>query len=199
MAESGTWLPIADAAIALGVSVDTIRRKRKLGELAARPEQTAYGFRWLINLDRVTSPVDHLAQGSAQPYAAPAGASAQPRASVADIPMTEREQKFWDALQREQVANAELRVLLQRTLERQPLLESPVPPGETPSNWWATLREGNKGLGAGLTLTGIVALVGGVILHFALRANAIHSVMHLGYIIGLIGLLSLIIGLVLVF
>jgi hypothetical protein len=35
---------------ALGVSVDTIRRRMKRGELDTRREQTPQGFRWLIQL-----------------------------------------------------------------------------------------------------------------------------------------------------
>lgn len=42
------YAPIADVARAYGVSVDTIRRRIRRGELQGRKEQTAQGFRWLV-------------------------------------------------------------------------------------------------------------------------------------------------------
>jgi hypothetical protein len=50
MQEERSWAPIADVAAAYGVSVDTIRRKMKRGELDGRREQTPQGFRWLAPL-----------------------------------------------------------------------------------------------------------------------------------------------------
>ena len=44
------WGSVSDAAQAFGVSVDTIRRRMKRGELDTRREQTPQGFRWLIRL-----------------------------------------------------------------------------------------------------------------------------------------------------
>lgn len=41
------YAPIADVAQAYGVSVDTIRRRIRRGDLQGRKEQTAQGFRWL--------------------------------------------------------------------------------------------------------------------------------------------------------
>lgn len=41
------YAPIADVARAYGVSVDTIRRRIRRGDLQGRKEQTAQGFRWL--------------------------------------------------------------------------------------------------------------------------------------------------------
>jgi hypothetical protein len=66
-------------------------------------------------------------------------------------------------------------------------------------NRWREFREGKRGLGASLTLTGVVALIAGVFLHFALQHQVIGSAAHLGYVIGLVGLLTFLIGLVLVF
>ena len=45
-----TWLPIAEAARQLGVSVDTARRRVKRGELVAERRQTAQGFTWWVCL-----------------------------------------------------------------------------------------------------------------------------------------------------
>ena len=60
MQEKQSWAPIADVAAAYGVSIDTIRRKMKRGELQGRREQTPQGFRWLAPLpdaiERKTAP-----------------------------------------------------------------------------------------------------------------------------------------------
>lgn len=48
--DDGRWGSVSDAAQALGVSVDTVRRRMKRGELDARREQTPQGFRWLVRL-----------------------------------------------------------------------------------------------------------------------------------------------------
>lgn len=42
------YAPIADVAAAYGVSVDTIRRRIRKGELQGRKEQTPQGFRWVL-------------------------------------------------------------------------------------------------------------------------------------------------------
>lgn len=42
------YAPIADVARAYGVSVDTIRRRIRKGELQGRKEQTPQGFRWVL-------------------------------------------------------------------------------------------------------------------------------------------------------
>jgi len=41
------WGTLAEVAEAYGVSVDTIRRRMKRGELEARRQQTPQGFKWL--------------------------------------------------------------------------------------------------------------------------------------------------------
>jgi hypothetical protein len=48
--DAQTWAPLAEVAAAYGVSVDTIRRRIRRKELAARREQTPQGFRWLAPL-----------------------------------------------------------------------------------------------------------------------------------------------------
>lgn len=42
-----TYAPLTEVAAAYGVSVDTIRRRLKRGELDARKETTPQGFRWV--------------------------------------------------------------------------------------------------------------------------------------------------------
>lgn len=61
------WAPLAEVAVAMGISIDTIRRRMKRGEIETRREQTPQGFRWLAPLpdtiERKTSPA---APGSPQ-------------------------------------------------------------------------------------------------------------------------------------
>lgn len=52
------WGSVSDAAQVFGVSVDTIRRRMKRGELTTRREQTPQGFRWLIQLPGQAAPQD---------------------------------------------------------------------------------------------------------------------------------------------
>jgi len=63
---------------------------------------------------------------------------------------------------------------------------------------WQRWREQRSGLGASLTVTGLVAGVAGVLLHLALRTQVIDTAVHLGYAIGLTGLLLFLIGLLIV-
>lgn len=44
------WVSIKDAAERLGVSADTIRRRRERGELAGRKQPTAQGYVWEIEV-----------------------------------------------------------------------------------------------------------------------------------------------------
>jgi hypothetical protein len=66
---------------------------------------------------------------------------------------------------------------------------------------WRALgsRSDKRNLGASLVLTGVVSLVAGLLLHVALRSHAIDSAVHLGYLVGLIGLLLFLIGLLVVY
>jgi len=50
-AEEIAWVPIAEAARRLGVSMDTVRRRLKRGELPSERRETPQGFVWWVNLD----------------------------------------------------------------------------------------------------------------------------------------------------
>ena len=56
-----------------------------------------------------------------------------------------------------------------------------------------------KNLGASLLVTGVVTVILGVILHFALRTHTIETEVRLGYFFGLSGLILAIIGGAIVF
>ncbi|HLZ72494.1 MAG TPA: hypothetical protein VKV26_21520 [Dehalococcoidia bacterium] len=68
-----------------------------------------------------------------------------------------------------------------------------------PPSAWQRWREARAGLGASLTITGVVAGLAGLLLHVALRNQVIDTSVHLGYIIGLSGLLLLLAGLFIIF
>jgi hypothetical protein len=72
------WVTIAEAAQALGVSQDTISRRRKAGEIPAQQESIPSGFRWLVEID------DDLAGALGKPEGADAGehAAGQPAPAV---------------------------------------------------------------------------------------------------------------------
>ena len=44
----GDWLPLPEAALRLGLSIDTVRRKAKNHELSARQIKRPQGYRWEI-------------------------------------------------------------------------------------------------------------------------------------------------------
>ncbi len=59
------WGTLAEVAEASGVSVDTVRRRMKRGELEARREQTPQGFKWLAVMpEPETTETATIASGS---------------------------------------------------------------------------------------------------------------------------------------
>src|SRR5262245_40141550 len=68
------WATIAEAADALGLSVDTVRRRIKRGELVHRQTRTPAGFRYEVRLGDLPSPAAQVGSsvGSAPTQDAPA-------------------------------------------------------------------------------------------------------------------------------
>ena len=52
----GVYVPLRQAAAHFGVSDDTLRRRIKAGSLPARQEETAAGFRWLVEVPELDAP-----------------------------------------------------------------------------------------------------------------------------------------------
>lgn len=77
------WVTVKEAAQALGVSEDTIQRRRKAGALPSQrePMKTGSGFRWLVEIP------DDLAGAAAKPEGAAAGehAAEQPSADALEL------------------------------------------------------------------------------------------------------------------
>lgn len=77
------WVTVKEAAQALGVSEDTIQRRRKAGALPSQrePMKTGSGFRWLVEIP------DDRAGAAAKPEGAAAGehAAEQPSADALEL------------------------------------------------------------------------------------------------------------------
>jgi hypothetical protein len=65
---------MVEAAVILGVSPDTLKRRLQRGELKGYQEETPQGFRWIIELPDDPGPSNH---SSAAPADAPAAAGAE--------------------------------------------------------------------------------------------------------------------------
>jgi len=62
----------AEAARRLGVSIDTVERRLKRGELQGQQEQRAKGWRWLIEVPGDGAPADAPSNNGVAPADAPA-------------------------------------------------------------------------------------------------------------------------------
>jgi hypothetical protein len=71
-ADSGEWLPLAQAAQRLGLSLDATRQRMRRGKIEGRRVATAQGFRWEVHVG-VVHPNGHLdtAPGSVHPNGSP--------------------------------------------------------------------------------------------------------------------------------
>jgi len=196
-------LSIAEYAVRLGVSADTVRRRIRAGQIPARTDARG---RYVVIIPSEAAEVLHAVPTQ----------DAQDEADATELVQTLREQVS-DLQQQLGIANrrlddaererTELHQLVSQAQQLAGARMLPAPteirsagsPETRAPSWWREFREGKRGLGASLTLTGVVALIAGVFLHFALQHQVIGSAAHLGYVVGLVGLLTFLIGLVLVF
>jgi hypothetical protein len=105
--------------------------------------------------------------------------------------LAEEVQRLRERLDRVESAQEQLRRLVDR--DHQPFNGQPAPSA------WQRWRDERRGLGASLVITGIVVGIAGVLLHLALRTQTIDTTVHLGYLIGLTGVLLFLVGLFIVF
>jgi hypothetical protein len=88
---AGEWHTIQTAAHALAVSVDTIKRRIRRGELPARQEPTTSGYRWLVYVSAApAAPAD--GDPSASPAAPAAPADLAPLAATIEHLATQNAQ-----------------------------------------------------------------------------------------------------------
>ena len=73
------YVPMREAAKQLGISVDTVRRRIRNGELHAQHEIRPQGFRWLIGISEdLDTPDEAMSTLLAQPQGTPTRALAAP-------------------------------------------------------------------------------------------------------------------------
>ncbi len=124
------WLPMDEAADRLGVSVDTVKRRRKAGQLRGQHEQTPSGYRWLVEVPaRARAGAASESNTADAPGHAPADALelATLRAEVAGL----REVLSQVAAERDR-AYRRIEVL-ERLAERAQLLQERAQPAQLPS------------------------------------------------------------------
>jgi hypothetical protein len=97
--------------------------------------------------------------------------------------------------QLEQELEAQRRDLTRVEIEQEDLREAAEILGPPEPHSW---RDDKRGLGAGLTVTGIVCVVLGLAMHFAARTQFIETDVHLGYFFGVAGILMFLLGFMLV-
>ena len=105
--------------------------------------------------------------------------------------LEERQQR--EQLERE--VAAQRRDLVQVETEQDGLREAAEILGPPEGHSW---RDDKRNLGAGLTVTGLLSFVVGVILHFAGQSFFIESNAHLGFFFGVIGLVIFLLGFTLI-
>ena len=105
------WVDVATASGVLGVSVYTLKRRAKLGQIPARQEPTSRGFKWYVELpDELTPSSSEASNGTHY---------------LEELVSTLREENAWfkSELERRARETAELHILLQQEQQhRQRLL-----------------------------------------------------------------------------
>ena len=105
------WVPVRDAAIALGVSEATLKRHIKTGKVTGRQEPYEKGWRWLVELsdEQLTSQTK-----------ATSGHKAGNEELVEEL--REQNRRLWEEVESNRREVAELHVLLQRAQQATPQL-----------------------------------------------------------------------------
>jgi hypothetical protein len=217
-------LTIGEAAVALGVGIHTVRQRIRSGELLARRDRRG---RYLVimppgDMSRSRNGDASFDSAGAESRRENGGRfRLQPtRALLAEVYRQRDHLEAQIDIQRAQLEQAQseqreltrllsaaqgqlelLRAMLANPSESEPrtAVADSTDDGQARLRGWTAFRNDKRDLGAGLTLTGTIAILAGIMLHFSLEAHTIATVVHLGYFFGLVGLLSLLIGLVLVF
>jgi hypothetical protein len=193
-------LTTGQAASLFGVDVATIRRRIRAGILRARKSPSG---RYLVALSDEGAYLAYLNGLLTEVRKQRSALERQVEAQRWDLERSARERA-----ELEELVISLRRPNLGRGSRGTVMAESvvgtgpePCEPGGAAVARWSFLgsRGDKKDLGASLVLTGVVALSAGLMLHLALRTHAIDSAVHLGYLVGLVGLLLLLIGLLIVY
>jgi hypothetical protein len=139
-------VPIPEAARRLGVSIPTVKRRLKRGELAGVQEPTRGGFKWFIDLEPVESPEppgepppEDSREDSREPPVSPL--AVQRAQEMAEY--TERLLAPWRTIVQQQAEEigALKAQLAAATATAPPPETASAPPaeGRTGRSWWARL------------------------------------------------------------
>lgn len=110
----GRWVPVNDAAVALGVSVATLKRHLKSGKVQGRQEQSPSGFRWFVELPEEPDG----ASDTAQP-ASPTQAN-ETRDQVVEL-LQQQVKELWAEVAARRQEVRELHILLQQAQAQIPI------------------------------------------------------------------------------
>ena len=109
------WVDVAEAAEILGVSIYTVKRRAKQGDIPAEQRETPTGFKWYVEV-----PDTSLRQQSESTEAllAAAGEIAALQQLVDEL-IADKE-KLWEEVEVRRREVSELHILLQRALQQSP-------------------------------------------------------------------------------
>jgi hypothetical protein len=146
------WGTVSDAAQMFGVSVDTIRRRMKRGELETRREQTPQGFRWLIRFPDNAPPEPAQDTAGSTQTAAPIDQGSvviygpDPRDVLIETLQRELELRNREVSRLHEVIGQQAQAITQATAALPATVEpSHTPEGDTTTEqgsagFWATIR-----------------------------------------------------------
>jgi hypothetical protein len=128
---------MVEAAVILGVSPDTVKRRLQRGDLEGHQEETPQGFRWIIELPDDSVPSNH---SSAAPADARATAGAEETLRELVDVLKDEVSELRQQLQTQAIAHGEqleakdrqieqLHVLLQQT-------QAALPAPKADHSWW---------------------------------------------------------------
>jgi thiamine pyrophosphate-dependent acetolactate synthase large subunit-like protein len=131
---------MVEAAVILGVSPDTVKRRLQRGELKGHQEETPQGFRWIIELPDDFDPSNY---SSAAPADAPAAAGAEETlrelVDVLKDEVSELRQQLqtqatahWEQLEAKDKQIEQLHILLQQA-------QAALPAPRDNRHWWQRL------------------------------------------------------------
>jgi hypothetical protein len=111
------WVDVREAAEILGISIYTVKRRAKSGELTSRQEKTATGFKWFVEVDdlQTESQSETPKNGHVQN-----GELLRLEQFVAELQKDKA--LLWEEVEARRREVAELHILLQRAQEQVKLL-----------------------------------------------------------------------------
>lgn len=101
------WVDVNEASLVLGVSVDTIKRRARRGEIPAKQEKTKSGFKWFIEIES-----ESVGQSEA-PTEAHKGQGEVEALKLLVSELQKDKQLLWDEVEARRREIGELHVLLQ--------------------------------------------------------------------------------------